>query len=261
MVSVEIEQLTFAYGTRPVLNRIDLHLSPMIIAIVGPNAVGKTTLLKCIGGVLKPQGRILVDGQDICTGKRTPLVGYLEQEALPQAALTVLETVLLGRLHTLSWRVGDDDLAVAFVTLAELGIAGLALRPLGELSGGQRQMVAIAQALVQEPAILALDEPTNSLDLQHQLEMLALIRRITDERQLVTLLALHDLNLAARHADRVVVLHRGQVYDDGSPRAVLTAEMIRAVYGVRAGVHFDEEGTPLITPLASLRKRGRNSRS
>jgi iron complex transport system ATP-binding protein len=149
--------------------------------------------------------------------------------------------------------VSDDDLNSTFEVLKDLGIADLALRPLNELSGGQQQMVSIAQALVQRPEILLMDEPTNNLDLQHQLEMLALIKEMTVEKNLVTILALHDLNLAARYADHIVVLYQGQIYTSGDPASVLTAETIRTVYGVHARVSIDDDGIPLITPVNSVR--------
>ena len=251
-----IERLTFSYGSETVLDQIDLQVDSTITAIIGPNAVGKTTLLKCITGALKPKGRIVLDGRDSSTFKKEELarvIGYLAQEAFPRTALTVLEAVLLGRLHSLSWRVSDDDLNSTFEVLTDLGIADLALRPLNELSGGQQQMVSIAQALVQKPEILLMDEPTNNLDLQHQLEMLTLIKEMTREKNLVTILALHDLNLAARYADHIVVLYRGQIYTSGDPASVLTTETIRTVYEVHARVSIDGDGIPLITPVNSVR--------
>jgi iron complex transport system ATP-binding protein len=253
-----MEGLTFAYGSEPVLSRIDLQLGSAITALVGPNAVGKSTLLRCVAGILKPQGRIVLDGQDLSAlGKRqrAQLIGYLAQDGPRSVELTVLEAVLLGRFHTLSWRVSDADLDMALAVLHDLGIANLALRSVRELSGGQQQMVSIAQVLVQRPRVLLMDEPTNSLDLQHQLEIAALIEAMTLEKGLVTILVLHDLNLAARVANTIVVLHKGQVYACGEPVSVVTPEMLRIVYGVRARVNVDEEGLPVITLLDSIRSR------
>lgn len=255
-MSLHLEEVTFAYGSEPVLRRIDLQLDLAITALVGPNAVGKSTLLRCVAGVLRPQGRIVLDGQDLAAlgkSERARLIGYLAQDGSESVELTVLEAVLLGRLHTLSWRVSDADLDMALAVLRDLGIADLALRPVRELSGGQQQMVSIAQVLVQRPQVLLMDEPTNNLDLQHQLEIMALVEAITSEGGLTTILALHDLNLAARMANRIVVLHKGQVYACGDPVSVLTPEMLRIVYGVRARVNVDEEGLPVITLLDSLR--------
>jgi iron complex transport system ATP-binding protein len=257
-VSLHLEGLAFAYGAEQVLDRIDLQLDPAVTALVGPNAVGKSTLLKCVAGILKPAGCALLDGQDLSTlgrRQRAQLIGYLSQDGPRSVELTVLEAVLLGRYHTLSWRVSDTDLDMALAVLNDLGIADLALRSVRELSGGQQQLVSIAQVLVQQPRVLLMDEPTNSLDLQHQLEIAALIEDMTLARGLVTVLVLHDLNLAARVADRIVVLHKGQVYAHGEPVSVVTPEMLRIVYGVRARVNVDAEGVPLITLLESIRSR------
>lgn len=255
-MSLRLEKLTFAYGSEAVLDQIELQLDCPVTALVGPNAVGKTTLLRCITGALKPKGRISLDGKDIRSFRKKELsqaMGYLAQDGQCSAELTVMEAVLLGRFHTLSWRVSDDDLNVAFEVLEDLGIAELALRPLRELSGGQRQMVSIAQVLVQNPRVLLLDEPTNSLDLQHQLEILALIRDLSLQKDLTTVLSLHDLNLAARYADEIVVLYQGRVFACGNPVSVLTPETLRIAYGVNAKSHIDSGGILVITLLNSLR--------
>jgi iron complex transport system ATP-binding protein len=257
-VSLIVEDLTFAYSSDSVLDGIDLQLDSAVTALIGPNAVGKSTLLRCVAGILKPRGRIVFDGRDLSTLKRrerAQLIGYLAQDGPRRVELTVLEAVLLGRLQTLSWRVSDPDLDMALVVLQDLDIADLALRKVNELSAGQKQMVSIAQVLVQRPRMLLMDEPTNSLDLQHQLEITASIVSVTRERGLTTIVALHDLNLAARVANTIVVLHEGQVYASGSPDSVLTSEMLRIVYGVKARVRIDDEGLPIITPLHSIRAR------
>jgi iron complex transport system ATP-binding protein len=255
LVALRVEHLSFAYGSHSVFDGIDLTLAPMVTAVIGPNAVGKTTLLRCIAGMLKPRGNIAFDGRDIRTlGRkaRAGIIGYLAQGSANSPALTVMEAVLLGRLQTLSWRVGDDDLAIALAVLCDLGLSDLAERQLGELSGGQQQMVSIAQVLVQRPKVLIMDEPTINLDLQHQLETLAMIRQMTVRQNLVTVLALHDLDLAARYADQIVVLFQGHVYATGRPASVLTEDMLRTVYGVEATIRL-EHGIPRITPLRSVR--------
>jgi len=255
-VKLCIEGLSFAYGSKMVLDHIYLQVDSRVTAIIGPNAVGKTTLLKCLCGILKPLGRISLGGRelgDLDKKELARIVGYLPQGVGGRTVLSVLEAVLLGRLTSLSWRVSDEDLDVALETLERLGIANLASRPLGELSGGQRQLVSIAQVLMQRPEILLMDEPTNNLDLQHQLEILALIRDTGRAADLTTLIAMHDLNLAARYADQIVVLHRGTVYAVGQPSSVLTAEVIRDVYGVHARVSLDGDGIPLVMPVRSVR--------
>lgn len=257
-MKLDVHSLSFHYNSHAVLQEISLHSGPMLTAIIGPNAAGKSTLLKCLAGMLHPQGAIMINDTPTSQFKKTELtalLSYLPQQSGNQAALTVLEAVLLGRLSALTWRVSEQDLTLALSFLEELGIDDLASHPLNELSGGQQQMVSIAQALVREPKILLMDEPTNNLDLHHQLELFDMIRDITILRQLTTIMALHDLNHAARYADRIIVLHQGQIYDAGSPADVLTAEMIRNVYRVCARVTHDENGVPFIFPMYSVSRK------
>jgi iron complex transport system ATP-binding protein len=263
-VKLAVENLTFGYHARNVLHGITMQAEPMLTAVIGPNAAGKSTLLKCLAGLLRPGGTIALDGMPIHRLKREDLmemIGYLPQDSGSRAVLTVFEAVLLGRLSCLSWRVGEDDLARTLEVLEDLGLDDLASRPLNELSGGQQQMVSIAQVLVRNPKILLMDEPTNNLDLHHQLDMFALIREISREKRLTTIMALHDLNHAARYADHIVVLDQGAIYDAGPPAAVFTVGMIRAVYGVNAKVTIDGDGLPQITPINALNsKRTRRKR-
>jgi iron complex transport system ATP-binding protein len=228
-----------------------------ITALVGPNAAGKTTLLKCVAGLLRYQGRVLLDGRDVGPMRRGELsrrLSYLPQEVPVHAVLTVFEAVLLARHDAFAWRVGQDDLTLVADTLRELDIDHLAMRYLNELSGGQRQLVSIAQALVRRPEVLLLDEPTSNLDLQRQLDVLALVRRVSAERGITTLITLHDLNLAARYAAHFVVLHAGSVYASGRADDVLTPAMLRDVYGVQADVLRGADGVPQATAIASLRR-------
>lgn len=258
-MSVQVEGLCFSYGSRPVLRNVDLDdLRPgQVTATIGPNAAGKSTLFKCLAGLLRGDGTIRVDGRPLAAfqsqAEYSRLVSYLPQEYPSTAALTVFEAVLLARQQSASWLVADADLARVSTVLAQLGLQELARRYLNELSGGQRQLVAVAQALAREPRVLLLDEPTSSLDLQHQLDLLGLVRTIAQERQMTVLIALHDLNLAARYANRLIVLSGGRVYAAGPPDAVLTERMLRQVYGVEARVSLDTDGVPQVTPLRSIR--------
>lgn len=249
---VETRNLGFAYRARPVLDGVNIRFGPGITALVGPNAAGKSTLLKCLCGILRPAGEILIDGRPVeAFGRRelARLTSYLPQDLSARAALTVFENVLLGRSRDLGWRVSRDDLGAVESVLDELGIAALADRDIGELSGGQFQMVAIAQALAREPRVLLMDEPTSSLDMEHQFSLCAAVRQLTDSRQIGTVMALHDLNIAARFADHVYLLEAGRVRCSGPPAEVLTEEVIRSAYRVAANVVIDGEGRPLITPL------------
>jgi iron complex transport system ATP-binding protein len=260
-MKLSVEGLSFAYGRKQVLRGLDLPSidSGQLTAVLGPNAVGKSTFFRCLAGLQRPSGRVLVTGDHardsrvVQSADLRQLVTYLPQDHSSSAVLTVFEAVLVARQRRASWAVADADLQRVSLALAELGIEDLALRHLNELSGGQRQLVSMAQVLVRDAPILLLDEPTSNLDLQRQLEVLQLLRRLAVERGRTVVVALHDLNLAARFADRIVVLHDGAIQATGSPSAVLTVDLLQSVYGVVARVWSDEDGVPHIVPLASAR--------
>ena len=265
-MNLSVDDVRFSYGTATALDGITIGEidAGRITVTIGPNAAGKTTLFKCIAGLLKPEGSIRLDGKDLRQHSReeiTSKVSYLPQETPVNAVLTVFEAVLLARKHTLSWRVSDEDLQAVAEILENLDVADLSTRFLNELSGGQKQMVSIAQALVREPDVLLMDEPTSSLDLQRQLEVLELIRQITADRHIVTLISLHDLNLAARYASHFVVMDKGTVYGSGKGDQMLTPEMLRDVYGVKATVLTSPDGILQITPLGSVRERGQPAKA
>jgi len=260
-VNLETKNLKFGYKSRDVLTDLSFFAGPSLTAVLGPNGAGKTTFIKCLAGLLESEGAVFVDDRPLADWPKAGLhevLGYLPQYSDCRSLLTVLEVVLLGRLASLSWRVKDEDLALALGTLDILGLGDLAARPLRELSGGQQQMVAIAQALVKNPKVLLFDEPSSSLDLRHQLEVFELIAGLTKEKDLVTVVAMHDLNLAARYADRLLFLHGGRFVAVGSPREVLTEELLLEVYGVEARVLLDDTGRPQIMPLRAVPSRRRN---
>ena len=183
-MKLKIEGLDFAYKAgSPVLREVTMEALPgQITALIGPNASGKSTLIKCIAGLLKASGKIMFgsrDTRDIPKAERSRLTGYLPQELPARAILTVFEAILIGRLNSLSWRVSQDDLEKAFDVLSFMGIQDLATRFLSELSGGQKQIVSIAQTLAGEPEIMLLDEPTSNLDLRHEIEVLEIIQNDT----------------------------------------------------------------------------------
>jgi iron complex transport system ATP-binding protein len=156
-------------------------------------------------------------------------------------------------MRSLSLRVGDSDLQAAEMAMAEIGVADLASRRIGELSGGQRQMVLLAQVLAANPRVLLLDEPTSALDIAHQLHVLELLRDITRRRRLTTIAILHDLNAAARFADRVALLARGRLVGIGRPRDILCVDDLRSAFAVHVAVDQGSDGHPVVLPLRAVR--------
>ena len=254
-MSLDVRDICFSYGERRVLDSVSFGMGEGILSILGPNGAGKSTLVKCLAGVHSPSsGNASFGGRDLL-GPRDPKglrLAYMSQEPPSSTDLTVLEVMLLGFADSLSMRVSDEELDRAMRPLEELGLEELAQRPLNELSGGQCQMVMIAQCLVADPEIVLLDEPMNNLDLHRELQMFELMRRITDERGLTTLMVLHDVNFAARYSDRLLVLKDGRVYADGAPEDVVTEDMLRDVYRVEAQVDRDSMGCVRVDPVRAL---------
>ncbi len=239
---IQIEHLSFAYEQRQVLQDISFAVQEgQILSLLGPNGSGKTTLLRCFNKILRPQqGRICLQGQpleQIPLRHLAKLIGYVPQQESVTFPFSVFETVLMGRRPHVGWRLQPHDLEMVEECLRALHLEHLSQRRVTELSGGERQRVALARALAQEPQVLLLDEPTSSLDLRHQLEVMETVAALVKSRGLTAVLAMHDLNLAARFTDQIVMLHQGQLFCAGQPAAVLTRDNIRTVYGVEADIH------------------------
>ncbi|GAB6266589.1 MAG: ABC transporter ATP-binding protein [Methanothrix sp.] len=255
MVNITIKSLTFGYNGSMILDGLNLVVEDSeVLGLVGPNGSGKTTLIKCIDKILKPKGSILIDGRDIDTVSRTDLakrLGYVPQSSSTPLATTVFDTILMGRRPHISWRVSDSDLDKVADILGLLHLEYLAMRDFSQLSGGQKQKVLIARALAQEPEVLLLDEPTSSLDMKHQLEVMETISSLVKEKKISAVMALHDLNLASMFVDKLAILKGGKIYAAGEPIDLLNAKNIRDVYGVEAVVMNNLE-RPYIVPLRSL---------
>ncbi|MEU0723670.1 ABC transporter ATP-binding protein [Streptomyces sp. NPDC006140] len=226
------------------------------VGLLGPNGSGKSTLLRLLAGLIAPTaGVVTLDGTPLGDLPRRTVarrLAVVEQQSDTQVELSVEDVVRLGRVpHRRAWTpasAGDEKAVRA--ALERTGLADRAGQPWQTLSGGERQRVQIARALAQEPRELLLDEPTNHLDIHHQLDLLALIAHLP----LTTVVALHDLNLAAMYCDRVVVLSAGRVVASGTPGDVLTEGLIAEVYGVRAAVSREgREGRPHVRFLGTLR--------
>jgi len=250
---LEVKGVQFSYKSVPVLKDVCLEVGEgEMVSLVGPNGSGKTTLLKCIGRILKPKkGVILLNGDElgrISSKEFARILGYVPQSSPSSFPLTVFETVLLGRKPYIRWKLSQRDKEIVLNTLRLMELDGLALRMFNELSGGERQKVLIARALAQEPEVLLLDEPTSSLDLRHQIEVLQLISDIVREKRLAAIMAIHDLNLASMFSDKIIMLKEGKIYAAGKGEEVLNPENIWEVYGVRVMVSYDP-GRPHIIPL------------
>lgn len=254
---IKTRNLSFGYNREKVLKNIDfIARQGKITSIIGANGTGKSTLLKNISGLLKSEGDIFFEGKNIHNMRQTEIAkifSYLPQSTSCDVGLNVFEIVLLGRLHKLSYKVSEEEINRVMEVLKQLNIEHLASRNIGELSGGQSQLVFIAQALVKNPKVLILDEPTSSLDLYYQLEILKLLRELTVTNQFTTIVTLHQLDLVARFADEIVVLKQGEIYSKGSPKETITSKMLKEVYCVQADIVTNEEGIPHVMPYGALR--------
>ncbi|CAL9619286.1 Hemin import ATP-binding protein HmuV [Streptomyces sp. enrichment culture] len=248
-----VERLTLTAGAHRLVREVSLTARPgEVVGLVGPNGSGKSSLLRAVYRVLRPQsGQVLVDGADawaLPVRELARTTAAVVQEPGGDFDMTVREVVAMGRTPHKRLLDGDtaDDARLIARSLEAVDAVGLAERPFTQLSGGERQRVLIARALTQQPSLLVMDEPTNHLDIRHQLEVLGLLRRLPA----TVLVALHDLNLAAYHCDRLYVLCGGEVTASGPPAEVLTAEMLAAVYGVAGEVAVHPRtGAPQVTYL------------
>ena len=251
-----LENITTLYGTTVAVEDVTFTVSPgQVVALIGPNGSGKSTLIKTIATILKARnGRITMDGADISQMDPIDLasrIGYVPQQYTYTLYSTVFETVLLGRRPYIKWVVSDEELSRVQVALETVGMAGSAGRFMDQLSGGERQKVFIARALAQDPALYLFDEPTSALDIRHQLGVMETLRELSMLRGATVIVAVHDLNLAYRYADRVVVMDKGRLVAYGCPQDVLTLDCIRSVYGVEAVLVRNEYGD-FILPVNGL---------
>lgn len=250
---LQVDHVTLGYAAAAVLEGIDLAIpGGSITALIGPNACGKSTLLRGLSRLLAPRhGTILLDGHDINrlpTRQVAQRVAMLPQQGEAPDGLTVRELAAFGRHPHRGWLAAANaqDEQIVAQALASVGLTDLGDHLVDQLSGGQRQRAWLAMALAQQAGILLLDEPTTFLDPAHQWEILGLIRELNRIRDCTVVMVLHDLTLAARFADRIVVIDQHRVAASGKPAEVLTAERIAAIYRMRADVSIDPEGIPLI---------------
>ncbi|MFC7882637.1 ABC transporter ATP-binding protein [Streptomyces sp. NPDC057376] len=248
--------VTVGYGARTVIDDLDVTVPPGVVTtIIGPNGCGKSTLLRTLSRLLKPAGgKVVLDGDDIAklrTRDVAKKLGLLPQAPVAPEGLTVSDLVARGRHPHQSWlrQWSSDDADVVARALAMTGVSDLADRPVDSLSGGQRQRVWISMTLAQGTDLLLLDEPTTYLDLAHAIDVLDLVDDL-HESGCTVVMVLHDLNLATRYSDNLVVMREGAILAQGHPRDVITAELLHEAFGLRAKVIEDPVGDrPLIVPI------------
>ena len=255
---LNVDDLHFAYDGDHILRGLSIKVGDReVVGVVGPNGSGKTTLFRLMTGVLRPMsGRVLIEGVDMADLKpveRARLVAVVAQNPELPAGFTVHDLVTMGRnphLKLLQWE-SRRDLEVVLRVMELTDTLPLADRLVGTLSGGERQRCLVALALAQEAPVLLMDEPTSSLDLAGQTEVMDLVREVQGNRGGAVVIAMHDLTLAAQYCDRIVMVHEGRAYAAGRPGQVLTVENIRVVYGVEAEVlRHPRSGTPVVLPVS-----------
>ncbi|MHC8391659.1 ABC transporter ATP-binding protein [Pseudomonas sp. MDT2-39-1] len=241
MVKIQLDNLGARYGQREIISGVTTasFTGGQVVAVVGPNAAGKSTLFKRMAGLIDGPGHIIL--QDSKKGHQG--ISYMPQGLNASARLTVYESVLLARKQlTPGWVVHDDELKLVDEILGALGITELSFRNLGELSGGQQQLVSIAQTLVRKPEILLMDEPTSALDVHRQVQVLNFMRALARKREVIVFIAIHDLNQALRFADQVLVIANGTSQGSGPSNEVITEVMLRTVYKVEARIETCSRG-------------------
>ena len=261
---LDVQNISTSYGKTRVLHDISFSTLELgsVVAVIGPNGTGKSTLFKCMAGIKKiDAGAILLDGEGIGKMASATLarrVCYMPQNTYTNAALTVFEVVLMGRRFATTSKLSvKEDAELVSQLLFLLNIEHLAERYLSDLSGGQRQLATLAQAIVRKPEYLLLDEPTSALDLHYQIESLDLIVQITKEFQITTFIALHDLSLAGRYADFAMVLHNGYLQQFAPIKEVITEAMIKETYQVHSTIMDTPHGL-YVLPHESLNSRNHN---
>lgn len=244
-MSLDVEGLSVRRGRREVLAPASFALPPGCVAgVVGPNGAGKSSLLAAVAGLLPAEGRVHWQGRPLVPQQ----VGFLPQCFAVKSRLTVLECLLLGLRESLGWRVQPAQVAAAERMLARLGLSQLSDRPMEALSGGQQQLVLLAQRLLRRPVLLILDEPTSALDLHHQVQVLRHVRAHAEETGGVVLTALHDLTMAARFCDRLLLIEAGTLTAEGPPAEVLDEPRVTRTWRIDIEILASREGHPVIVP-------------
>ena len=245
---LKIDGLEFSYASVPILKDITFDISESeLISILGPNGVGKSTLIHCMNKILQPTGgAVFVDEKDvksISIKELAKVMGYVPCASKDAFPMTVVDTVLMGRHPHSKWGSLDDDLEHVYRTLKLMGIEELAMRPFNELSAGQHQKVMLARGIAQEPGILLLDEPTSNLDIRHQIEVTRILRDLSRIGDILVVMISHDINIASKYSDKMILMHKGKIFSAGEPHEVITESNLKTVYDVNARV-ISDDGRP-----------------
>lgn len=256
-MKIRVMDLEFSYSSVPALEDICFEVNKSeIVSVLGPNGAGKSTLIKCLDRILKPKkGTIYIDEKDLRLFSQSEIakkIGYIPQGAKYSFPATVFEVILMGRKPHITWRATESDLDKVVEVIKMLNLEEFSMRDVNELSGGQQQRVFIARALAQEPEILLLDEPTSNLDIRVQLEVLDIIKEVVKMRDMSAIMAMHDLNLASRYSDKIILMKKGKIFAVGEPNQVLTPENIKSVYGVEVEV-VKSNGSTFVLPIKPLK--------
>jgi iron complex transport system ATP-binding protein len=238
---IRIQEVEVRYGSFKVLDDVSMDVGEgEVVAVLGPNGSGKTTLLKTIDGILRPvKGSVYIDSKEVSRLSRrdvAKLAGFVPQHINVMRGVRVVDFVLTGRRPHIGIAPAARDLEVVLRYLRYVDAEHLADRDITELSGGELQRILIARALVAEPRVLLLDEPTSNLDISYQLAILDLITKLSKERKITVIMSLHDLTQAYRYAEKAVILSRGKIYAMGRTEEVLNEETVEATYGVKVTV-------------------------
>jgi len=258
IIKLATKNIHFGYHSSEVLKDVSIEINDgKIASIVGPNGSGKSTLIKCIDHILIPgKGEISVDRINISDLSQMELarhIAYVPQSSLCVFPNTVFDAVIMGRRPDLGWTGSERDEAVVWNVLGLLGLESLALFPFNELSGGQQQKVLIARALAQETGVILLDEPTSNLDIWHQIDVMEIIHSLVKKQNITAIIAIHDLNMAARYSDTVIMMKHGEIVATGKPESVLNEENLASVYSIEAKIRCSGD-IPHIIPLKKVAK-------
>ncbi|CAK6491096.1 Ferric enterobactin transport ATP-binding protein FepC [Pantoea sp. Nvir] len=247
---LRLKHFTAGYPKRKVIEDLSVALLPRgkITVLLGPNGCGKSTLLRALAGLNKGQGELWLNDEELMQqpfARRAQRVVYLPQTLPAGVHLHVLESIIVAQRASGGLHNAASEAEVMYL-LEQLGISHLAMRYLDQLSGGQKQLVGLAQSLIRRPELLLLDEPLSALDLNYQFHVMDLVRRETAQRNIVTVVVVHDINIALRHAHHVLMLKEGALIADGVPEQVITPETLAQVYGVKGRIEHCSQGMPQV---------------